>query len=105
MLQYPNIDPVALSLGPLQIHWYGIMYLIGFGGAWLLARHRSRQPGSDLSEAQVADMIFYGALGVVLGGRIGYMLFYNLNTLLDNPLSLFLIWQGGMSFHGGFLGV
>lgn len=105
MLQYPDIDPVALSLGPLQIHWYGIMYLIGFGGAWLLARYRSRQEGSGFTEAQVADMIFYGALGVVLGGRIGYMFFYNFDVLLDNPLSLFLIWQGGMSFHGGLLGV
>tara|TARA_R100001143_G_scaffold63404_1_gene70237 strand:- start:389 stop:1192 length:804 start_codon:yes stop_codon:yes gene_type:complete len=105
MLQYPDIDPVAISLGPLQIHWYGIMYLIGFGAAWFLGRKRAAIPGSGWNEDHISDMIFYGALGVVLGGRIGYMLFYNFSAILENPLSLFFIWEGGMSFHGGFLGV
>ena len=105
MLQYPDIDPVAISLGPLQIHWYGIMYLIGFGAAWWLAQRRAAQPGSGWNVAQVSDLIFFGALGVVLGGRIGFMFFYNFERLQQEPLSLFYIWQGGMSFHGGFLGV
>jgi len=105
MLQYPDIDPVAIAIGPLEIHWYGIMYLIGFGGAWLLGKKRAAVAGSGWNDEQISDMIFYGALGVVLGGRIGYMLFYNLGGLLENPLSLFLVWRGGMSFHGGFLGV
>ncbi|MBN4053979.1 prolipoprotein diacylglyceryl transferase [Haliea sp. AH-315-K21] len=105
MLQYPNIDPIAISLGPLQIHWYGIMYLIGFVAAWLLAKKRVSINGSGWNDEQVGDLIFYSAMGVVIGGRIGYMLFYNFSSLIDNPLSLFKVWQGGMSFHGGFLGV
>ncbi|MEX2365790.1 MAG: prolipoprotein diacylglyceryl transferase, partial [Pseudohongiellaceae bacterium] len=105
MLQYPDIDPVAFAIGPLQVHWYGIMYLVGFAAAWLLARKRAAQPDSNWSHQQVADLVFYAAMGVVLGGRIGYMLFYNFAALLENPLSLFYVWNGGMSFHGGFLGV
>lgn len=102
-MQYPNIDPVALSLGPVQIHWYGMMYLIGFAAAWWLGKQRAEQAG--FSKAQVEDLIFYGALGVVLGGRIGYILFYNFAAFADNPFIIFKIWQGGMSFHGGLLGV
>lgn len=105
MLQYPNIDPVALDLGIVQIHWYGIMYLLGFSGAWLLSRKRAAQPNSGWNNEQVADLIFYGAMGVILGGRIGYMLFYNFGSVVNDPLSLVYIWQGGMSFHGGLLGV
>ncbi len=105
MLQYPNIDPVAFSLGPLQVHWYGIMYLIGFAAAWLLGKKRAALPNSGWNDDQVSDLIFYAAMGVVIGGRVGYMLFYNFSSLVENPLSLFLVWQGGMSFHGGFLGV
>ncbi len=105
MLTYPNIDPVALELGPLKIHWYGITYLIGFAAAWWLGRLRARRPGSGWTEQQVGDLIFYGALGVILGGRIGYVLFYDLPVYLDNPLRIFQIWQGGMSFHGGLIGV
>lgn len=103
MINYPAIDPVALSLGPVQIHWYGLMYLIGFGAAWWLGQRRAAAAG--LSRPQVEDLIFYGALGVVLGGRFGYVLFYNFSNFIDNPLILFQIWQGGMSFHGGLLGV
>lgn len=105
MLTYPHIDPVALSLGPLKIHWYGLMYLLGFGAAWWLGRTRATTPDSGWTAEQVSDMIFYGALGAVLGGRLGYILFYDLPTYLDNPLKMLKIWEGGMSFHGGMVGV
>ena len=105
MLPYPNIDPVALQLGPIKIHWYGITYLIGFAAAWWLGRLRARRPGSGWSEQQVGDLLFSGAPGVILGGRIGYVLFYDLPVYLDNPLRIFQIWQGGMSFHGGLIGL
>jgi phosphatidylglycerol---prolipoprotein diacylglyceryl transferase len=106
MIILHQIDPIALSLGPLQVHWYGIMYLLGFGLAWWLGRLRiraGRLPGVD--EQGFGDLLFYGMLGVVLGGRIGYVLFYSFGELLDDPLMLFRIWEGGMSFHGGLLGV
>ncbi|MDH3509239.1 MAG: prolipoprotein diacylglyceryl transferase [Gammaproteobacteria bacterium] len=105
MIQYPGFDSVALQIGPLAIRWYGLMYLIGFGGGWWLARRRATRPASPCTVAQVDDLLFYVALGVILGGRVGYMLFYNWAQLADEPFSLFYIWQGGMSFHGGFLGV
>lgn len=105
MLTYPAIDPVALQLGPLKIHWYGLMYLTGFFFAWWLGNRRARQPDSGWNDEQISDLIFYGAMGVILGGRIGYMLFYNFPELAANPLNLFKIWEGGMSFHGGMLGV
>ncbi len=105
MLPFPNIDPVALSLGSLKIHWYGLMYLIGFVLAWLLGNWRAKQPNSGWNSEQVSDLIFYCALGLVLGARIGYMLFYQFESVLANPLDLFKIWQGGMSFHGGAIGV
>jgi phosphatidylglycerol:prolipoprotein diacylglycerol transferase len=105
VLVYPQIDPVALKLGPLQIHWYGIMYLLGFTIGWWLGRLRAREPVRGWQPAEVDDLIFYIALGVVLGGRLGYVLFYDFPHFLDAPLSLFMIWQGGMSFHGGLLGV
>ncbi len=105
MLNYPNIDPVAISLGPLDIHWYGLMYLVGFVGGWWLGRVRAARPGSGWSPAQVDDIVFYIALGVVLGGRLGYVLFYNFSGFLENPLVLLQVWTGGMSFHGGLLGV
>ena len=100
---YPTIDPVALSLGPIQIHWYGLMYLLGFSGAWWLGRLRAERFG--WTAVEVEDLLFYGAIGVIVGGRLGYSLFYDLPALIDNPLNLFKIWQGGMSFHGGLLGV
>ena len=101
-----QIDPVALHLGPVSIHWYGIMYLLAFGTAWWLGLRRiraGRLPG--VSEQGFGDLLFYGMLGVVLGGRVGYVLFYNFGEFLQNPLMLFRIWEGGMSFHGGLLGV
>ena len=105
MFQYPDIDPVAIALGPLQLRWYGLMYLGGFAIAWLGMRVRARRSWSPVEPQRVDDLVFYSALGVIVGGRVGYMLFYNFGALLDNPLSLFAVWQGGMSFHGGFLGV
>lgn len=105
MLNYPHINPVAFALGPIAVHWYGIMYLVGFVGAWYLAWLRARRPNSGWSSEQISDLIFYAALGVIVGGRLGYMLFYDFSELLHHPLSLFKIWQGGMSFHGGVLGV
>ncbi|WP_148253102.1 prolipoprotein diacylglyceryl transferase [Aidingimonas lacisalsi] len=103
MLAYPNIDPVAFSLGPLTIHWYGLMYVIGFVAAWWLGRRRADRLG--VSQDAIGDLLFYGALGVVVGGRVGYVLFYGMGRFLENPLWLFQVWDGGMSFHGGLLGV
>jgi len=107
MLVHPNIDPVAISFGFIKIHWYGIMYLLGFGAAWLLGRLRIQQARANavITLEQLNDLIFYAALGVILGGRLGYVLFYDLPTFLKNPDAIIKIWQGGMSFHGGFLGV
>ncbi|KRA14939.1 prolipoprotein diacylglyceryl transferase [Lysobacter sp. Root604] len=106
MIYLHQIDPIAIRLGPLQVHWYGIMYLIGFGLAWWLGQRRvraGRLPG--VSEQAYGDLLFYAMLGVVLGGRFGYVLFYAFGDLLQDPLMLFRIWEGGMSFHGGLLGV
>jgi len=105
MLKYPEIDPVAISIGPLDIRWYGIMYLVGFVAGFLLLNRRAKRPNSGWTTEQVSDLIFYGAMGVILGGRIGYILFYNFSAFLNDPLTLFKVWQGGMSFHGGLLGV
>src|SRR5690606_19390422 len=105
MLVYPDFDPVAFQLGPLAVRWYGLMYAVGFLAAWWLGRLRTRRPGAALTAEQMDDFVIYGALGAVLGGRIGYVLFYNLPAFLDNPLILLRIWEGGMSFHGGMLGV
>lgn len=105
MLQYPQFDPVALSLGPIQVHWYGLTYLVGFAAGWWLGRIRSHKPWSPLNEQQVGDLLFYMALGVILGGRFGYVLFYNFDVFLADPLWLLRVWEGGMSFHGGLLGV
>ncbi len=101
-----NFDPVAVSIGPLNIHWYGVMYLLAFLSFWLIGNRRAmRQTWWGWSKQDVSDILFYGMLGVVLGGRIGYMLFYGFELLVQNPLSLFKVWDGGMSFHGGLLGV
>ncbi|TAL59075.1 MAG: prolipoprotein diacylglyceryl transferase [Legionella sp.] len=104
MFTYPNFDPVAFSIGPVKIHWYGLMYLIGFVMAWLLAYWRNKHYKLNWTTDQISDLIFYAALGLILGGRIGYMLFYNTMELIHEPLSLFKIWQGGMAFHGGLIG-
>lgn len=106
MIYLHQIDPIAFSLGPVQVHWYGLMYLLAFVTAWWLGRLRvraGRLPG--VNQDGFSDLLFYAMLGVVLGGRIGYMLFYALGDFLHNPLILFKVWEGGMSFHGGLLGV
>jgi phosphatidylglycerol---prolipoprotein diacylglyceryl transferase len=105
MLTYPDIDPVALTLGPLKIHWYGLMYLVGFAVFWALGRWRAGRPGSGWTAEMVDDVLFYGVVGVIVGGRLGYMIFYGFDQILANPLNLFKVWQGGMAFHGGLLGV
>jgi len=105
MLTYPDIDPVFFSLGPLKVHWYGMMYAIAFIAGWWLATYRARKPDSGWTTEEVSDFVFFVALGVVLGGRVGYVLFYNFSEFLANPLMLVKVWQGGMSFHGGVLGV
>jgi len=104
-LSYPQIDPVALDLGVIQVHWYGLMYLFGFIAAYSLGRYRAKRADAPLSPDQVGDMIYYGALGVVLGGRLGYVFFYNFGKFLEDPVWLFRVWEGGMSFHGGLIGV
>ena len=105
MLIHPQFDPIALQIGPLAVRWYGLMYLLGFLGGWWLARLRAGRPDSAWTQEQVNDLVFYIAMGVVLGGRLGYVIFYNFAGLLDDPLMLIRVWEGGMSFHGGLLGV
>ncbi len=115
MLTYPAIDPVAFALPSfelplvgaihIQIHWYGIMYLVGFVSAWWLGRYRARQARWQWAPTEMDDLVFYTALGVVIGGRLGSVLFYNFPTFLANPLSVFAVWNGGMAFHGGLIGV
>ena len=104
-LTFPNIDPVLFSIGPLSLRWYGMMYLFGFLFAMWLANRRADKPGSGWTRVQVSDLLFAGFLGVVIGGRVGYVLFYNFELFLADPLYLFKVWTGGMSFHGGLLGV
>lgn len=104
-MPFPSIDPVFLRLGPLQFRWYGLMYVISFIICYFVVRSEVRRRYLDLDAEGVADMIFFLALGVVLGGRIGYVLFYDLPTYLAHPLKIFYIWEGGMSFHGGLAGV
>jgi phosphatidylglycerol:prolipoprotein diacylglycerol transferase len=106
MLTYPEINPVAFSIGPLAVHWYGIMYLIGFGGGygvnWWRIRHK---PNYHWTTEQLGDLLFYVVLGIIIGGRLGYVLFYNLPHYVSDPLQIFAVWDGGMSFHGGLIGV
>lgn len=105
MISYPHISPIAFQLGHLKVYWYGIMYLLSFAAAWFLGMRRSRLPNSKISCIQINDLIFYAAMGTLIGGRIGYVIFYNFKLFLENPTFLFRIWEGGMSFHGGLLGV
>lgn len=105
MLAAPDIDPVAIQIGPLAVRWYGLMYVVGFLGGWWLGVVRARRPGSGWRQEEIADLLFYVVIGVILGGRLGYVLFYNLPHYAAHPLEIFYIWQGGMSFHGGLLGV
>jgi phosphatidylglycerol:prolipoprotein diacylglycerol transferase len=102
---FVDINPIAVSLGPVQVHWYGIMYLIGFAIAWWLGQRRRAAGRLPVTADQFSDLAFYAMLGVILGGRIGYMVFYDTGELIHHPASLFRVWEGGMSFHGGLLGV
>jgi phosphatidylglycerol---prolipoprotein diacylglyceryl transferase len=105
MLSYPGFNPIAFEIGPVKVHWYGIMYLLGFAGAWWLARRRAATPGSSWKPDDVDDLIFFTMLGVILGGRVGYVLFYGLKFWAADPWYPFKLWEGGMSFHGGLIGV
>ena len=105
MLHFPNIDPIAFSVGPLPIRWYGLAYLSGFIVAIILAKRNSQRPWSPIQKSKVEDLIAYGVMGVVLGGRIGYVLFYSVDRWMADPLLILRIWEGGMSFHGGLIGV
>ncbi len=106
MLVHPQFDPIAIHLGPLAVRWYGLMYLIGFALFILLGRYRIKQnPQGAFTISMLDDMLFYGVLGVILGGRLGHVIFYQFGYYLQHPLEILAVWQGGMSFHGGFLGV
>jgi len=105
MLTIPQIDPIALEIGFLKVHWYGLMYLLAFLAFWWLGLRRAKRSDYPIQPEQVSDFLFYGAMGVILGGRIGYVLFYGMANLINDPLSLFRVWEGGMSYHGGMLGV
>lgn len=105
MFVYTPIDPIAFEIGPLAVRWYGLMYVIGILGGWWLGRVQARRPWSRITAMQVDDMVTWIALGIILGGRVGSVLFYNFGEFLQRPVMLFEIWKGGMSFHGGFLGV
>ncbi len=108
MLVHPQFNPIAFSVGPVSVHWYGLMYLAAFGLFVFLARARARQPAwsqAGWSPREVEDLLFYGVLGVIVGGRLGYVVFYKGAYYLSHPLEIFQVWQGGMSFHGGLLGV
>lgn len=105
MLRYPAIDPVAFYIGPFAVWWYGVCYLVGITSAWCLARFRAKRVSPKWSLPAVDDLIFYATLGIILGGRLGYMLFYAQEEWLADPWLIFKIRQGGMSFHGGLLGV
>ena len=104
-MHYPQIDPIIVSLGPVALRWYGLMYLLGFAAVWWLGRKRAATQHPPWSDNELSDLVFYGAVGAVLGGRIGYVLFYNVSALATDPLYLLRIWEGGMAFHGGLLGV
>ncbi|AQZ31958.1 prolipoprotein diacylglyceryl transferase [Pseudomonas sp. LPH1] len=105
MLPYPQIDPVAIALGPLKIHWYGLMYLVGIGGAWLLASRRLERFDATWTKDKLSDLVFWVAMGVILGGRLGYVFFYDFAAYIAEPAKILRVWEGGMSFHGGLIGV
>lgn len=105
MIKYPDIDPIAVDFGVIKIHWYGISYVAGILLAWWLLHRRSKKDYWDWSKEQVSDLVFYTTMGIILGGRLGSVLFYNLPYYLQHPLEIIMINKGGMSFHGGLIGV
>lgn len=102
---FPQIDPVIFSIGPLAVRWYGMMYLLGFVGGYFMMCHIVKLRSLPIKKELISDLLFYAVLGVVLGGRLGYTLFYNTSYYVNHPLKIFYVWEGGMSFHGGLLGV
>ena len=106
MFVHPQFDPIAFSVGPLSVHWYGLMYLVGFALFWFLGTYRAKKDAwRSMSAEKVEDLLFYGVLGVILGGRLGYCLFYQPDFYLAHPSHIIRIWDGGMSAHGGIIGV
>lgn len=105
MITYPEINPVAFSIGSWPVYWYGLMYLIGIMGGWLALAVRQHFVPRSFTQDQISDIVFYAALGVIIGGRIGYVLFYDFADMMANPMRILETWKGGMSFHGGLLGV
>jgi len=105
VLVHPNFDPIAIAIGPLAIRWYGLMYLVGFAAAWLLGTRRIAQGRAPVTRVQFEDLLFVAILGLILGARLGHIVFYMPGYYLSHPLEIFAVWQGGMSFHGGFLGM
>jgi phosphatidylglycerol:prolipoprotein diacylglycerol transferase len=105
VLVHPDIDPIAFAIGPLAVRWYGLMYLAGFAAGWWLGLSRIKRGVAPVSSIQLDDLLFHAVLGVILGGRLGYVLFYKPGYYAAHPLEIFALWQGGMSFHGGLLGV
>ncbi|MEM7540305.1 MAG: prolipoprotein diacylglyceryl transferase [Pseudomonadota bacterium] len=104
MIAFPAIDPIAIQIGPIAVRWYGLAYVAGIGIGWWYLNRAARQERLSWNQEQIGDLVFYAAVGAVLGGRIGYALFYNLASYASNPLHVFAVWEGGMSFHGGVLG-
>ncbi len=105
MLTFPNIDPIIFSIGPLAVRWYGMMYLLGFVGGYFMMCHVSKLRKFTIDSEMISDLLFYAVLGVVVGGRLGYTLFYNFSYYVRHPFEILYVWEGGMSFHGGLLGV
>lgn len=103
-LPFPQIDPIAFSIGPLSLHWYGLMYLFGLIGAFLLASYRIKNKQTIITKKQLENLLFWGFIGLFIGGRLGYILFYNFDAFINRPFILFEVWNGGMSFHGGLIG-
>lgn len=105
MLTFPQINPTIVMLGPLQVRWYGVMYILGFSASYLLVRYQIRKKGLDIDTNTINDLFLFLVIGLIIGARLGYVIFYNLPFYLNHPLRLFAIWEGGMSFHGGLIGV
>ena len=105
MLVHPGFDPIFLKLGPFAIHWYGLMYLVAFGAAFIRKISNEKAAMGNFRKKEFDDILFYGVLGVIVGGRLGYVLFYKPLDYINNPLQIFYVWEGGMSFHGGLIGV
>lgn len=104
-MRYPRIDPVFFEIGPLELRWYGLMYIIGFACAYLILRALSRRRGYDMNTKEIEDVLAYGIIGLIVGARLGYCLFYNFGYYASHPLKCLAVWEGGMSFHGGLIGL